>query len=173
MERVLFITQMDQKLKLIRTEYDLTQEKMADMLGISKKTLVDIEKGRRSLGWTGSVALAALFSDSEILQNAYGGELSDLLTALAFQDVPMQYPPTMGGKIWWHQLETFGGYQIQQNMISQHYRILTPQGCRIASSFSREALEPYVAKIKNQLTEDNAMHHGTPSGQAASKTVHQ
>lgn len=95
MERILFISQMDQKLKLIRTEYGLTQEKMADILGISKKTLVEIEKGRRSLGWTGAVALASLFSNSEILQNAYGGELSDLLTALAFQSVPVQYPPTI------------------------------------------------------------------------------
>ena len=66
MERVLFISQMDQKLKLIRTEYGLTQEKMADILGISKKTLVEIEKGRRSLGWTGAVALASLFSGSPI-----------------------------------------------------------------------------------------------------------
>ena len=78
MERILFVSQIDQKLKLIRTEYGLTQEKMADILGISKKTLVEIEKGRRSLGWSGAVTLTALFADSEILQNAYGGELSDL-----------------------------------------------------------------------------------------------
>ena len=151
MERVLFISQMDQKLKLIRTEYGLTQEKMADILGISKKTLVEIEKGRRSLGWTGAVALASLFSGSEILQNAYGGELSDLLTALAFQSVPVQYPPTMGGKVWWHQVEEIGGYQVQQNMISQHYRLLTPQGCRVVSSFKREDLEPYLQQIRTGL----------------------
>ncbi len=151
MERVLFVSQMDQKLKVIRTEYGLTQEKMADILGISKKTLVEIEKGRRSLGWSGAVTLAALFADSEILQNAYGGELSDLLTALAFQHTNVTYPPTMGGKIWWKQLEEFGGYQIQQNIISQHYRLLTPQGHRIVSSFSREDLTPYVQQIQKNL----------------------
>lgn len=147
MERVLFISQMDQKLKLIRTEYGLTQEKMADILGISKKTLVEIEKGRRSLGWTGAVALASLFSGSEILQNAYGGELSDLLTALAFQSVPVQYPPTMGGKVWWHQVEEIGGYQVQQNMISQHYRLLTPQGCRVVSSLNGKIWSPICSRF--------------------------
>lgn len=41
---------------------------MAHELGISKKTLVGIEKGRSSLGWTGSAALCLLFGDSETLR---------------------------------------------------------------------------------------------------------
>jgi DNA-binding XRE family transcriptional regulator len=45
-----FIKLLDGKLKLIRTEYGLTQDKMASVLGISKKTLVEIEKNRKSLG---------------------------------------------------------------------------------------------------------------------------
>ena len=43
---------VNSKLKLVRTEYGLTQDKMAVILGISKKSLVESEKGRRSLGWT-------------------------------------------------------------------------------------------------------------------------
>ena len=46
MERTEFISIMNSKIKLIRTEFDLTQEKMAEAIGISKKTLVEIEKGR-------------------------------------------------------------------------------------------------------------------------------
>ena len=42
---------------------------MAHELGISKKTLVGIEKGRSSLGWTGSAALCLLFGDSQTLKN--------------------------------------------------------------------------------------------------------
>ncbi len=37
-----FVEFMDSKLKLVRTEYGLTQDKMALVLGISKKTLVEI-----------------------------------------------------------------------------------------------------------------------------------
>ena len=72
-----FIKLLDGKLKLIRTEYGLTQDKMAS--GISKKTLVEIEKNRKSLGWTSSVALASIFSDSTILHDAIGGDISDLI----------------------------------------------------------------------------------------------
>ncbi len=42
-----YITELiSSKLRLIRTESRYTQEKMANVLGISKKTLVQIEKGR-------------------------------------------------------------------------------------------------------------------------------
>ena len=84
MNRIEFIEQTDARVKLVRAEFDLTQEKMALLLGLSKKTLVEIEKGRSSLGWTGAVALCTIFSSSEVLQNAFGGDLPGLIQALAF-----------------------------------------------------------------------------------------
>ena len=45
MKREEFIKTVSSKLKLIRTEYGITQEAMSEMLGISKKTLVETEKG--------------------------------------------------------------------------------------------------------------------------------
>ena len=60
------ISAVNSKLKRVRTEYGLTQDKMAVILGISKKTLVESEKGRRALGWTEVVALTAIFSGSTI-----------------------------------------------------------------------------------------------------------
>lgn len=62
------------KIKLIRTEKRYTQDKMAEILGISKKTLVQIEKGRTNAGWTNTIAICALFRDSEVLQNALGDD---------------------------------------------------------------------------------------------------
>ena len=46
---------------------------MAEVLGISK-TLVQIEKGRTNAGWTNTVAICALFRDSEVLQNTLGDD---------------------------------------------------------------------------------------------------
>ena len=54
-----FAAALDSALKAVRKEYGFTQEKMAAVLGVSKKTLVEIEKGRSSLGWTGAAAFAA------------------------------------------------------------------------------------------------------------------
>lgn len=131
-----FVEFMDTKLKLVRTEYGLTQDKMALVLGISKKTLVEIEKNRKSLGWTGAVALASIFSHSIVLQDATGGDLNDIIIALAFRDMEVDYPRTWGGKVWWNTLSEEGGYKIQQNMFSRHFRMLDPHNRRIYVSFS-------------------------------------
>lgn len=143
-----FVQQMNTMLKLIRTEYGLTQDKMAAILGISKKTLVESEKGRRSLGWTEVVALATIFSQSQILQNAFGGEVSDIIGAIAFEDVEVQYPDTMGGKVWWRVVQEEGGYKIQQNIISQHYRLLNAEDQRMISSFDLAEVQEYLENLK-------------------------
>lgn len=77
-----FAAALDSALKAVRKEYGFTQEKMAAVLGISKKTLVEIEKGRSSLGWTGAAAFAAIFRESCILQAQFGGDLDDLVERL-------------------------------------------------------------------------------------------
>ena len=141
MDKETFINICSGKLKLVRTEYGYTQEKMAHILGISKKTLVDTEKGRTSLGWSGSVSLCALFPNSEIISAVFGGKPTDIIMALAFDGNEPIYPKTMGGKVWWQDIEILNGYKIQQNIISQHYRILSPSDRRICSSFDLEQLK--------------------------------
>ena len=135
MTREDFVEEMDRHLKLVRTEYGFTQEVMARVLGLSKKTLVEIEKGRSSLGWMGAVALCAVFSGSQVLAGLLGGEAADMIQALAFRDQQPSYPKTMGGKVWWRTVEIYKGMCIQQNIISQHYRALNQDDERICSSF--------------------------------------
>lgn len=144
-----FIKLLDGKLKLIRTEYGLTQDKMASVLGISKKTLVEIEKNRKSLGWTSSVALASIFSDSTILHDAIGGDASDLIIAIALRDVGVDYPKTWGGKVWWKTITEMKGYRIQQNFFSRHYRLLEPENRRIYTSFSLKETEAVMEELMN------------------------
>lgn len=148
MTRDYFVSEMNRHVKLVRTEYGFTQDVMAKVLGISKKTLVEIEKGRSSLGWTGAVALCTIFSDSQVLSGLLGGEAGDMIRALAFQDLKPVYPKTMGGKVWWRFVETVGPYTIQQNLISQHYRALDREDGRVCSSFDLEQIRSYL----NDLT---------------------
>lgn len=143
-----FAAQMDAVLKAVRREYGFTQEKMAAVLGISKKTLVEIEKERSSLGWTGAAAFAAIFSESSILQEKYGGELTDLVEALAFEDAEPQYPKTMGGKVWWREIMKKKGYRIQQNLISGHFRLLDKENHRLMASFEMERV---LERLKREL----------------------
>lgn len=137
---------MDEREKLVRTEFGLTQDKMALALGISKKTLVEIEKGRRTLGWTGAAALAGIFGASRVLQNDFGGELTDLVRSLAFDDLAPDYPQTMGGRVWWRDAAVKNGWRIQQNVISGHYRLLDPEDRRVFSSFDKKMVEERLAE---------------------------
>ena len=148
MDRNEFVGKADNKLKLVRTEYGYNQERMADILGISKKTLVQIEKGRSSLGWSGAVTLCSIFERSEVLEAAFGGETTDMVMALAFQDSEPSYPKTMGGKIWWKTLEEAPKYKVQQNIISQHYRILDQNDRRICASFELHAIKIQIKNLK-------------------------
>lgn len=142
-----FIYEMNQQVKLVRTEYGFTQETMAKALGLSKKTLVEIEKGRSSLGWMGAVAFVTIFSDSQILSRLLGGEAEDMVLALAFDDLKPTYPKTMGGKVWWRYIESVGPYRIQQNLISQHYRALDAKDGRVYSSFDLETVRNYLEQL--------------------------
>lgn len=67
------------KMKLIRVESNYTQERMASVLGISKKTLVQIEKRRTNANWTTTVALCALFRDSEVIRYTLGDDSLSIL----------------------------------------------------------------------------------------------
>ena len=147
MTREDFVEEMDRNLKLVRTEYGFTQEVMARVLGLSKKTLVEIEKGRSSLGWMGAVALGSIFSGSQVLAGCLGGETADMVQALAFADVKPVYPQTMGGKIWWRTVETGEGYRIQQNIISQHFRALDGEDGRFVSALEIGAVHERLTQL--------------------------
>ena len=148
MERAEFISLMNSKIKLIRTEFDLTQEKMAEAIGISKKTLVEIEKGRNSLSWSAAVAAAVIFADSGILEDAFGGETSDLVKVIALQGLDAKLPDkTMGGRIWWQDIKETKGYRIQQNIISRHFRILDAEDRRFFSTFDKKEAESKLKEL--------------------------
>jgi len=146
MTKDLFIHEMNQLVKLVRTEYGFTQEAMAKALGLSKKTLVEIEKGRSSLGWMGAVAFSTVFSGSQVLSGRLGGSAEDMILALAFEDLSPRYPKTMGGKVWWRTVEVYKGCQLQQNILSQHYRALNQENERLCSSFD-------ITQIRQRLDE--------------------
>ena len=151
MDRMAFIKEMDLHLKLVRTEYGYTQEMMASILGLSKKTLVEIEKGRSTLGWMGAVAFVSLFSDSRILSALLGGEAGDMVKALAFEGKKPYFFPTMGGKIWGKTLEESEKWRIQQNIISNHFRALDRNDRRICFGFDFEHIRARCIELEELL----------------------
>lgn len=93
----LFDQMVSEKLKLIRTEAVITQDKMAQMIGISKKTLVQVEKGRQTLGFTAAALVAVLFRKGEIVQSLFGDSVVNLIDLVATKGKSRTWYKTMGG----------------------------------------------------------------------------
>ena len=149
MNQVETIHLISNKLKLIRIEYNYTQDKMAEILGISKKTLVQIEKGRNSASWTLTVAACVLFRESEILTSVLGPDPLEVIETIAHQKIDTPRDKTLGGKVWWKEVEVSGKFRLQQNVISQHFRILDDFDFRWYSSFNREDAVQRIIELSN------------------------
>lgn len=149
MDRQEFIATVSDKMKLVRIEADYTQGHMAEILGISKKTLVQIEKGRSRASWTVAVAFCTLFRDSELLQGPFGDDLLEIISIVAFKNYKGAKEKTMGGKFWWREVAHQDGFRLQQNLISQHFRILDQDNRRWCSSFDEGYLRKLLATLGN------------------------
>lgn len=133
--------QISSKIKLIRVEYGYTQERMAHVLGLSKKTLVQIEKQRSMAGWTTVVAVCALFQESDVLKGVLGDSPVEIVETIAHEQVEHKGKKTLGGKVWWQTIADGEKYTLQQNVLSNHYRIIDSEDYRILSTMNRTEAE--------------------------------
>lgn len=140
-------TSLSGQIRLIRTESRYTQEEMAEVLGLSKKTLVQIEKGRQEASWSTIATLCALFRDSNVLQQTTGGDPLDILQLVAHQKMQSRKEKTLGGKIWWKDIAKIEGFKLQQNLISSHYRIIDGDDYRWYSSFDRTEMDEKLSEL--------------------------
>lgn len=150
MNRERVITLISEKMRLIRLEKRYSQDKMANIIGISKKTLVQIEKGRTEAGWTTVIAICALFEESEILQSVLGDAPLEVIETIAHDRIDRPKDKSMGGKIWWKEIERNSTFLLQQNVISQHYRILDENKVRWFSSFEEEEARIRLYELANE-----------------------
>ncbi|MFC3211237.1 helix-turn-helix transcriptional regulator [Planomicrobium okeanokoites] len=142
---------VSQKIRLIRLEKELSQEEMAKILGISKKTLIQIEKGRVAAGWNVVVTCVALFEESEILQNGLGEDSLEVVRLVTFNNIEQPVMKTMGGKIWWKEVEKRGEFKLQQNVVSQHFRIIDDSNYRWFSSFEMEEVLLHLKYLEKNV----------------------
>lgn len=145
-----------QSLRLIRNEYHLSQDVFSEMIGITKKTLVQIEKDRALASWSVVIAVIMLFKDSQILKMNLKDEPPLVLRSIVFDSVELPKNQTMGGKMFWRTLKKESGFKIQQNYFSGHYRIVDGMGRRFISSYQRSLVEEWLkeASLKELSNEE-------------------
>ncbi|XMB87506.1 helix-turn-helix domain-containing protein [Mycoplasmatota bacterium WC44] len=140
---------VSKKIRLLRSEYNFSQDRMSEVLGISKKTLVQIEKERTVASWTMVMAICGLFRESEILKMTLGEDPIELIEAVVFESVSVPRNITGGGRVFWRNIESSGKFKVQKNIISSHYRIIDGNDKRWYSSFDKEfIIEKFQTLIK-------------------------
>jgi len=75
------MAKMTENLKVLRNKLNLTQDELANKVGISRQTLVSIENKRRDMSWNTFVALIAVFrakSGTSTLLDHFGIYTDDL-----------------------------------------------------------------------------------------------
>ncbi|MDI7742089.1 helix-turn-helix domain-containing protein [Lysinibacillus fusiformis] len=138
MDRDFIIQIVSENVKLLRKENHYTQDKMAEIVGISKKTITQLERGKALADWTTTIAICAVFRDSAILHKHFGGDPMEIIE-LTIQDVNIRpQEKTMGGHIMWKNLTEYKGFKLQRNLISKHFRILDEENYRLISTFDEE-----------------------------------
>lgn len=150
MNREEVIRLVSKKIRLIRVEQGFSQDKMSNILGISKKTLVQIEKDRTEANWNIVISVVSLFEQSEILQNVLGDEPLEVIRLVALEMIEYPTYKTLGGKVWWKDIEERGLYKLQQNIISQHYRIIDELNYRWFSSFDKDEAMKRLNELYSQ-----------------------
>ncbi len=124
-------------LERLRKKEGLTLEEMALTLGLSKKTLIQIEKERTQLKWPEAVTFVSIFQSHEIVQSLFGDEVIDIVQSIAILKPPKRQLKTLGGESWWRTLNSQEGYRLQQHKISKHLRILDQENYRVFFTYSK------------------------------------
>lgn len=127
-------------MRLIRNEYNLNQDKMADLIGLSKKTLVQIEKARVVASWTVVLAVCTLFHESDVLRMTVGDDPVDTVLAIAFEHVPTPKEVTGGGLVFWKTVRKEGKFIMQRHVFTGYYRIIDGHHKRWASAFDKQMM---------------------------------
>ncbi len=145
---------VSKKIRLLRSEYNFSQDKMAEVLGISKKTLIQIEKERSKASWTLVMAICGLFRESEILKMILGEDPIELVETIVFKNVAVPKNITGGGKVWWKNIEGKGKFKIQKNIITSHYRIIDGNNRRWYSSYDKEYTFQKFNELISEVSND-------------------
>ncbi|WP_414045899.1 helix-turn-helix transcriptional regulator [Macrococcus equi] len=149
MDKQQFTDLLQTKFKMVRIEAGYTQDTMAQTIGLSKKTLVQIEKERVLPNWTTCVSLCALFRDSEVLQNTLGGDPLEVIQvisrgACAYPDADNK------NELWWTTIESDRDIVLQQNKISNLYRVLDGSTQPLYGSNKAREAEMFFNKKKSE-----------------------
>lgn len=137
MNKIEFCRNVQNILIDVRKSSGMTLDEMALTIGVSKKTLIQIEKKRNLLKWTEAVTFVSIFNRHEVVQSIFGDEVIEILQSIAIHKSPRRQLKTLGGEAWWKTMKSQDGFRLQQHKISRHYRVLDNENYRTYFTYSK------------------------------------
>lgn len=148
MDRKAFTRVIQSKFKIVRTEAGYTQDSMSQTVGLSKKTLVQIEKERIIPNWTTCVSICALFRDSDTLTSTFGGDPLELAQVLSRGNA--YYPDYKKESLYWEDIEEKDGWKLQKNKMNDLHRVLNPDNRPVHASYlERQSITYFKQQTKD------------------------
>ncbi len=144
MDKQLFTEILQSKFKMVRTEAGYTQDSMSHTIGLSKKTLVQIEKERILPNWTTCISLCALFRESEVLTNTFGGDPLELAQVISRGHCV--YPNYEGEAVYWEEIERKNGFCLEYNKSNNIYRVLNPMNRPVHASYIEREIRTFFLR---------------------------
>lgn len=141
------VSKISKSLKLLRAEYGYSQLEMATSIGLSKKTLIQIEKDRMVLSWGATCAVCAVFRGSKMLQMELGEDPVNLVETLAHDNLQMYTETVSRNYVFWDVILDNGEYILAKNILTDHYKITTHNGKKLSSSFDENKITIEYEKI--------------------------
>src|SRR5699024_3141967 len=150
MDKQTFTTIIQTKFKMVRIEAGYTQDTMANTVGLSKKTLVQIEKERVLPNWTTCVSICALFRDSDVLNTTFGCDPLEVIQIISLHHCA--YPNHDNtSDIYWTTIDAKSGYILQSNKKTDLYRVLNDERQPIFGTAKKREAETYFLRKTQSL----------------------
>jgi len=154
MTKETLIQTVSKNIRRIRHEFHWSQDRFSEMIGITKKTLVQIEKERSLISWSVCVTTVLLFENSETIKDRLGENPRALIEEILYQGVLTPKNQTMGGKFFWSDVFIQSGFIVQKNLFSSHYRLIDGYGKRYLSSFSYPLIKKGLENIIQEVNDE-------------------
>ncbi len=141
------VSKISASLKLLRAEYGYSQLEMAASIGLSKKTLIQIEKDRMVLGWSATCAVCAVYRGSKLLQMELGEDPVNLIETLAHENLQMYADTASRNYVFWDVIQDNGEYILAKNILTDHFKITSLAGKKLRASFDETKIKSEYEKI--------------------------
>lgn len=143
LEKEEFISKATSIIKEVRLSMSLSQNVMSELIGISKKTYVQIEMHRRRLSWPEAVSFCSCFKNNKIVLGIFKEDPTSIAENLTKDEID-SFEKNCPKSYWWIEVSHGKEFFIHQNIITGQYKIVDLNGDTILVSNNVDLIKDFI-----------------------------